>query len=114
MTFSPWFQCISGCPARWSLLEARYRCPTCGDLLEVAHDLAALRASRLASEWRALFEERWRSTTHPDTSGVWAKREWVAPHVRVEQIVTAGEGTSALLPVPGCATTGSNDAKPRR
>lgn len=103
MTFSAWFQCISGCAARWPLVEVRYRCPTCGDLLEVAHDLDALRAAGTADAWRARFEARWRGTTHPDTSGVWGKREWVAPHVRLEHIVTAGEGATALHPVPGYA-----------
>ncbi len=103
MTFSAWFQCISGCAARWPLLEVRYRCPTCGDLLEVAHDLVALRAAHDAAGWRALFEQRWRGIAHPDPSGVWGKRELVAPHVRLEHIVTAGEGASALLPVPGYA-----------
>jgi threonine synthase len=34
---------------------------------------------------------------------VWGKREVVAPHVRPEHIVTAAEGGSALLPVPGYA-----------
>ncbi|MEZ4403255.1 MAG: threonine synthase [Kofleriaceae bacterium] len=103
MAPTAWFQCLAGCPARWSLTEVRYRCPTCGDLLEVAHDLDALRALHDAAGWRALFDGRWRGPTWPDASGVWGKREWVAPHVRPEHIVTAAEGASALLPVPGYA-----------
>jgi len=103
VTFSAWFQCIAGCPTRWSLLEVRYRCPSCGELLEVAHDLDALRAAHTAGEWRALFDARWRGMNHPDTSGVWGKREWIAPHVGLDAIVTAGEGGSALLPVPAYA-----------
>lgn len=99
MTFSAWFQCISGCVARWPLDEVRYRCPTCGDLLEVVHDLDALRAAHDGAGWRAHFDARWRT----DPSGVWAKREWVQPHLRAEHIVTAGEGGSVLLPVPGYA-----------
>jgi threonine synthase len=102
MSFSAWFQCIAGCDGRWPLDEVRYRCPRCNDLLEVAHDRDALRATP-PSAWRTLFDERWRATRHPDTSGVWGKRELVAPHVRPEHIVTAGEGASALLPVPGYA-----------
>ncbi|MBK7073509.1 MAG: threonine synthase [Myxococcales bacterium] len=103
MTFSAWFQCIAGCAGRWSLTEIRYRCPTCGELLEVAHDLDALRAARDGAGWRALFDARWRGPAFPDASGVWGKREVVAPHVRPEHIVTAAEGGSALLPVPGYA-----------
>jgi len=102
MSFSAWFQCIAGCDGRWPLDEVRYRCPRCNDLLEVVHDRDGL-GSRTPAAWRALFDERWRGTRHPDTSGVWGKRELVAPHVREEHIVTAGEGTSALLPVPGLA-----------
>lgn len=102
MSFSAWFQCISGCDGRWPLDEVRYRCPRCNDLLEVVHDRDALLA-RPPAAWRALFDERWRATRHPDTSGVWGKRELVAPHVREEHIVTAAEGASALLPVPGLA-----------
>ncbi|HUQ08236.1 MAG TPA: threonine synthase [Kofleriaceae bacterium] len=102
MSFSAWFQCIAGCDGRWPLDEVRYRCPRCNDLLEVVHDRDALLA-RSPAAWRALFDERWRGTRHPDTSGVWGKRELVAPHVREEHIVTAGEGTSALLPVPALA-----------
>jgi threonine synthase len=105
VTFSAWFQCIAGCPGRWSLLEVRYRCPTCGELLEVAHDLDALRAAHDGAGWRALFDQRWRGPAWPDASGVWGKREVVAPHVRPEHIVSAAEGGSALLPVPGYART---------
>ena len=47
-----------------------YRCPSCGDLLEVVHDLAALK-TRSASEWKQLFGERWRSLEEPWGSGVW-------------------------------------------
>ena len=104
VSFSAWFQCIAGCDERWPLTDIRYRCPRCGDLLEVAHDLAALREARTGDDWRALFDQRWRGRTFPDVSGVWAKREVVAPHVRPEHIVTAGEGASALLPVPGYAS----------
>lgn len=102
MSYSAWFQCIAGCDGRWPLDEVRYRCPRCQDLLEVVHDLDAL-LERPPAAWRALFDERWRATRHPDTSGVWGKRELVAPHVRDEHVVTAGEGASVLLPVPGYA-----------
>ena len=42
MNYNAWFQCINGCPGQYSLLEIIYRCPTCGDLLEVRHDMEAL------------------------------------------------------------------------
>jgi len=110
MSFSAWFQCITGrdrgrdggCAGRWPLDEVRYRCPACGDLLEVVHDLDALR-QRPAEAWRELIERRCGSVEHPYTSGVWALRELVAPHVRDQHVVTAGEGGTALVPVPGLA-----------
>ena len=42
MSYNAWFQCINGCPGQYSLLEIIYRCPSCGDLLEVRHDMEAL------------------------------------------------------------------------
>ncbi|HVV83590.1 MAG TPA: threonine synthase [Kofleriaceae bacterium] len=102
-TFSAWFRCIAGCDGRWALTEVVYRCPRCGDLLEVAHDVDALRAAHDAAGWKRLFAERWRATEHPFTSGVWGKRELVAPHVRDEHVVTAGEGATTLLPLPAYA-----------
>ena len=38
MGYNAWFQCINGCREQFSLLEIIYRCPSCGDLLEVQHD----------------------------------------------------------------------------
>ena len=70
MTFSAAFRCIAGCHGTHPLDTIIYRCPNCGDLLEVAHDMEAL-ASRPAAAWKELFEGRWRSVRFPDTSGVW-------------------------------------------
>jgi threonine synthase len=60
-------------------------------LLEVSHDIDALR-DRSASAWMKLFEDRWMRTEWPYGSGVWGKREWVAPEVPDESIVSTGEG----------------------
>ncbi len=37
------FRCIAGCPGEHSIWQPIYHCPTCGDLLQVAHDVDALR-----------------------------------------------------------------------
>ncbi|HEV3190493.1 MAG TPA: threonine synthase, partial [Polyangiaceae bacterium] len=79
------------CPGEYPLTEALYRCPTCDGLLEVAHDIEALR-ERSASAWIKLFEDRWMRTQWPYGSGVWGKREWVAPEVSDDSIVSTGEG----------------------
>ena len=33
--YRAWFQCIAGCPAQYSLQDIIYRCPRCGNLLEI-------------------------------------------------------------------------------
>jgi threonine synthase len=96
MTFSAAFRCIAGCHGTFPLDEIIYRCPRCGDLLEVAHDVAALRA-RSAAAWMKLFDDRYLRTSWPYGSGVWGKKEWVAPHVRDENVVSMYEGGSNLF-----------------
>ena len=96
MSYNAWFQCINGCPGQYSLREVIYRCPSCGDLLEVQHDMEALR-SRSAAAWMQLFDERHRRNTYPYGSGVWGKKEWVVPFIDNENIVSTYEGSSNLL-----------------
>ncbi|MCA9673710.1 MAG: threonine synthase, partial [Myxococcales bacterium] len=101
MSYSAAFRCASrddtGCATVLPLDQVVYRCPTCGGLLEVVHDLAALRAARDGAGWRALFDERWRATRWPHDSGVWGKHEVVAPHVRTEHVVSMHEGGTHLM-----------------
>jgi threonine synthase len=100
MTFSAEFRCIAGCAGGYPLDEVLYRCPRCGDLLEVVHDIEALRRARTASEWKQLFAERWRSVEEPWGSGVWGKHEWVAPNVEPANVVSMLEGGTHLTRVP--------------
>jgi threonine synthase len=95
MTLSATFRCFRGCAGSWPLTQAIYRCPTCDSLLEVHHDLGALAKAHDGAGWRALFDRRWSATS---SSGVWSKREWVAPEVPDEAIVTTGEGMTPLYP----------------
>jgi threonine synthase len=101
MPFSAEFRCIAGCPGGYPLDQVIYRCPRCGDLLEVVHDLAAL-GEKPAAEWKALFDARWRNPNadEPWGSGVWGKHEWVAPQLAREHIVSMLEGGTHLTPVP--------------
>lgn len=96
MVYSAWFQCIRGCPERHSLYEVIYQCPSCGGLLEVAHDIDALR-DRSAAAWMRLFERRARTTEWPYGSGVWGKKEWVLPSIDDRNIVSMYEGHSNLF-----------------
>ncbi len=90
------YRCIAGCPGSYPLDQVIYRCPSCGDLLEVVHDLDALR-HRSAAAWMKLFDDRYLRTQWPYGSGVWGKKEWVAPHVRDDNVVSMYEGGTNLL-----------------
>ena len=96
MSYNAWFECINGCHGQYSLREVIYRCPSCGDLLEVQHDMEALR-SRSAAAWMQLFDERHRRNTWPYGSGVWGKKEWVVPFIDNENIVSTYEGSTNLF-----------------
>src|SRR5258706_1017327 len=93
------FRCIAGCAGAYPLDQVIYRCPTCGELLEVVHDLGALR-ERSADAWKRLFTERWRSVEEPWGSGVWGKHEWVAPNLEIRHVVSMLEGCTHLTRVP--------------
>jgi len=101
MPFSAEFRCIAGCAGSYPLDQVIYRCPKCSDLLEVVHDLGALK-EKSAAEWKALFDQRWRSPNadEPWGSGVWGKHEWVAPQLAQANIVSMLEGGTHLTPVP--------------
>lgn len=96
MNARAWFRCIDGCSAEIPLSAVVYRCPTCGALLEVAHDLEALQ-ERSAAEWVSLFDSRYKRTTWPYGSGVWGKKEWVQPHVEDGNVVSLDEGGTNLF-----------------
>jgi threonine synthase len=90
------FRCAAGCPGDHSIWQPLYRCPTCGDLLQVVHDLDALKQLS-ATKWQRLFEDRYKRTAWPYSSGVWGKKEWVCPDIRNENIVSMDEGGTNLF-----------------
>ncbi len=90
------FRCFRGCPGEYSVYDVIYTCPTCGGLLEVHHDMAALR-SRSAEEWKCLIDDRVGATRWPYGSGVWGMREWVMPTLRDENVVSMYEGNTNLF-----------------
>ena len=96
MSYRAQFRCISGCPGSYPLDTIIYRCPTCGGLLEVAHDLEALR-DRSAAAWMRLFDERYKRTTWPYGSSVWGKKEWVCPEIEDNNVVSMDEGGTNLF-----------------
>jgi threonine synthase len=94
--YRAWFQCINGCVGEYSLKEIIYRCPRCGSLLEVRHDLERLR-QQSPRYWKDLFDRRFLRTEWPHGSSVWGKREMVCPDVEDENVVSTLEGGSNLF-----------------
>ncbi len=94
--FKAWFQCIAGCEGRYELNEIIYSCPSCGNLLEVRHDLEILRKTS-GEEWKNLFDYRFMRTEWPYGSAVWGKKEVVCPAVENENVVSMFEGGSNLF-----------------
>jgi threonine synthase len=94
MKLSAVFRCFNGCDGSFPLTQAIYRCPKCDGLLAVRHDMGALR-ERSGAEWKSLFGNRWSASSR---SGVWNYREWVAPEIPDDAIVTTGEGMTPLYP----------------
>jgi len=91
MKQNSWYTCIRGCDRRYSIFDVVYRCEDCGGLLDVEHDLEALK-DRSAEDWKQLFETRARTNQWPYGSGVWGKKEWVCPQLEDENLVSMYEG----------------------
>lgn len=96
MRYSAEFRCFKGCPGSWPVTEAIYTCPSCGGLLEVVHDMDALR-DRSGAAWMRLFDDRYKLNQWPYGSGVWGKREWVMPEVNDDEVVSMYEGCTNLF-----------------
>ncbi len=91
--YHSWLECIRGCQRRYSIYDVIYRCPDCGGLLDVEHDVGALQ-ERSGEQWKELFGQRTRTNQWPYGSGVWGKKEWVCPQVQSENVVSMYEGHS--------------------
>ena len=96
MSYRAAFRSIAGGDKEWPLDQIIYSDPDSGDLLQVHHDIDALR-DRSPASWMKLFDERWMSREWPYGSGVWGKKEWVQPHLREENIVSFAEGGTNLF-----------------
>ena len=95
-TYHAVFRCTNGCPGDHSIWQPIYHCPACGGLLQVAHDIEALK-DRAPAAWMRLFDERYKGMAWPYGSGVWGKKEWVCPGLRNEHVVSMDEGGTNLL-----------------
>jgi len=91
-TVTTWLECIN-CGFQTDLVtERKFRCPKCGDLFDVKHDIP----KKSTSYWMRLFDARLRS----EDSGVWRFREWIMPNLPVPEknIVSLGEGIVPIVP----------------
>ena len=86
-------RCISpACQATFSVGEAMFECPRCGELLDVVYDWDRCRVPRSLSE----FEAKWADRADPlNLSGVWRFRE-LLPFAPPEAVQTLGEGQTIL------------------
>ncbi len=96
MNFNAKFKCIGGCEGSYSLDEVMYKCPKCGNLLDVSHDMDALKVNT-GAQWREIFDKRNGTSKWPFGSGVWRYKEWVIPDIADENIVSMYEGNSNLF-----------------
>jgi len=96
MKYNAWFSCIEGCSETYPLTDIIYNCKKCGALLEVVHDVEALKQNS-ADEWKTLFDGRYKTCNWPYGSSVWGKKEWVCPGLDNENIVSLYEGGTNLL-----------------
>ncbi len=97
MHYHAWFQCIAeNCAKRYPLDTIIYRCGSCNNLLEVRHDVAALK-QRSPVAWMRLFDDRYKAGEWPYGSAIWGKKEWVLPEIDNENIVSMYEGGTNLF-----------------
>jgi len=94
--FSCWYQNINDENKRYPIEEILYRCPETGNLLEVVHDIDALK-SYSPEYWKDKFDSRYRKQSWPYGSGVWGKKEWVVPFIEDKNIVSMYEGGTNLF-----------------
>jgi len=50
-----------------------------------------------ATEWKELFDGRYRKQSWPYGSSIWGKKEWVCPYVDSENVVSMYEGATNLF-----------------
>ena len=93
--YDAWFSGFDDPTFRRPLTEVVYRDPG-GGLLDVTHDVEALKA-RSAAAWMTLFDNRWMRSQWPYGSGVWGKLEWVYPTIAHENIVSFAEGGTNVM-----------------
>ena len=94
--YNCWFQSIENTDYKYDINKVIYRCPKTDSLLEVEHDIEELK-KKSPEDWKGLFDSRYRKQGWPYGSGVWGKKEWVAPFIEDKNIVSMYEGGTNLF-----------------
>ncbi len=104
-------RCIA-CGAEFEHAAGEFRCPRCGDLLEVVYPAWARSEAQTlvwASRLRQTWWERRLSRHAQDASGVWRFRE-LLPHLPDgRSIITLREGNTPVFELPRCARSAGVD-----
>lgn len=104
----------SSCGATPATANQNFRCPSCGDLLEIIYpgwrtDLGLRPSGLNTASLKALWRARRKSLLPIDQSGVWRFRELLPPFADEKKIITLHEGNTPLYDLPSCArSTGVN------
>jgi len=95
-----WLTCIK-CGYKTDLIEERkFRCPKCGDLYDIEHDLGS--AGKTLGQYTQTFDSRvsaaaLRMEGAKYHSGVWRFQEWIMPFMPEKMIVSLGEGNVPIV-----------------
>jgi threonine synthase len=96
-----WLACIN-CGYKTDLLEERkFRCPKCGDLYDIEHNLAL--AGKTLDQYETIFDSRVIAGTAAKNeakyhSGIWRFQEWIMPFMPENMIVSLQEGNVPVVP----------------
>jgi threonine synthase len=99
-------RCI-GCGAINDRVNRNFRCPTCGDLLEIVYpgwkSAEGIQAILSPAALKALWRQRKTSSLAFDQSGVWRFRELLPALSDGQSVISLREGNTPIYDLPGCA-----------
>jgi threonine synthase len=99
-------RCIS-CGALTGQATQNFRCPSCGDLLEIVYPgwkaADGMQSNLNPTALKNLWRQRKISTLPLDQSGVWRFREVLPALAEWQAMISLREGNTPLYELPGCA-----------
>lgn len=98
-------RCI-GCGQEFERGGPEFRCPHCGDLLEVVYPAWAENEAHTlvwAGQLKHVWRERRLSFDGEDVSGVWRFRELLPEMADLRRVISLREGNTPLFQLPRCA-----------